>query len=394
MPLTDELRNKNSPVSKFMRKHFPHARQVLREARHELSKAETILPCGTVPWAIIGMSIDYRIRYYFKVISPKHGNRLPLDDDSRGLMAYSSRWKPRVSLNEEKSKSIRSTRAHNARFSYYPASDIRGDNDDPFFQDDFALGTHRGDHTELVSPLGEFFTALDSITIRLNPVGRRLSAGDEDELNKYCIVLGLLEFSARGRVPEELENANPTDIIALLDIAEHNWIADLRKLSWKFYDGYNDLLRQPSVLNPNFENGHLVGGADADLIAGGTLIEIKTTKTPIIRSNMIWQLLGYALMDRFDKYGIQSIGLYMTRQGVLFQWNLEEIVRRLSTYGLHGLEELRDMFEHEVRPNAQKAGIRTHNTTRRSHPAIAEAVPNLLARQNPERPHALCSPPT
>lgn len=53
------------------------------------------------------------------------------------------------------------------------------------------------------------------------------------------------------------------------------------------------------LLNPIFgEAGESVGGADADFIAGDMLVDLKTTKVPVIRTEHLDQLLGYFMLAR------------------------------------------------------------------------------------------------
>ena len=118
---------------------------------------------------------------------------------------------------------------------------------------------------------------------------------------------------------------------SLIGIAESRWIDDLRELSWRFYDDFNHLLPLPHELNPTFDGSRDVGGADADLVVDGTLIDIKTTVEQRISNNWLWQLLGYVLLDYSDRYGINGIGLYLARQGILISWDLEEAIRGLCS---------------------------------------------------------------
>lgn len=325
MALTYYISEGNNPVTDFMRKYFPHTRPFLKEVLAELRNTETILPNGYVPWSIIGRAIDYRIRYYFKVTPPLSTSSIP------GLLPARIWWQPKDSIGGPVFMF--------PEFSYHPAAPI-------WFERD---GEYIGDYTSIHSPLGEFFTALDSLTIRVNPVARRLTEREENELNSYCAILGILDASCRALQgpPEELLQANPWNMVELLDIVKPNWIADLRNLSWIFYDKYSELLSKPSILNPNFENSSGVG-AHGDIIVGQTLIDFKTSKSKTITRAMLYQILGYALLDHSDKFKLQSVGIYMVRQGTLFQWDIEEMVRRLSPHGLYGLEELRELFEREV----------------------------------------------
>ena len=75
------------------------------------------------------------------------------------------------------------------------------------------------------------------------------------------------------------------------------------------------------LLNPSFrEASKLVGGADADLIIGDTLIDIKTTMNPKQQFSDAWlQIVGYYILNVInnDEYKIKNIGIYFSRHGML-----------------------------------------------------------------------------
>ena len=193
-----------------------------------------------------------------------------------------------------------------------------------------------------------FFEDLDIFIDSLDPVGNRLPTSQEDDLNRYCFVMAL--FEDRVRPGYQLDSPLNTSrqygfTEELLELAEPNCLADMRELSWVFYDQCSHLLSLPHTLNPTFEGSSDVsGGADADLIVDGTLVDIKTTIRSEIKSNWLWQLLGYALLDYSDKYSINAIALYMARQGLYLRWDLEEALRGLCGDHPPSLEELRAEF--------------------------------------------------
>src|SRR5207247_10533523 len=84
---------------------------------------------------------------------------------------------------------------------------------------------------------------------------------------------------------------------------------------------------QPAVCNPTFTGSAAVGGADADIIIGPTLVELKTRLRPVIESQDLEQLLGYALLDTRNRYGIQELAIYLARQGLWVRWSLQDILR-------------------------------------------------------------------
>jgi hypothetical protein len=65
MALTSELRNLQSPLNLFLRKHFPNTRIVTAASRKRMANVETWRPAAPVPWSLIGTAFDYRLRLYF-----------------------------------------------------------------------------------------------------------------------------------------------------------------------------------------------------------------------------------------------------------------------------------------------------------------------------------------
>lgn len=98
-------------------------------------------------------------------------------------------------------------------------------------------------------------------------------------------------------------------------------------MSWMFYDKWQNVLHGTAVLNPKFDGSPDVGGADADLILDGTLIDFKATIRPeTIKRSLLDQLLGYVLLDYTNSYRIEKVGLYFVRQGVLLQWPVDSLM--------------------------------------------------------------------
>jgi hypothetical protein len=81
------------------------------------------------------------------------------------------------------------------------------------------------------------------------------------------------------------------------------------------------------LLNPSFGRySSLVRGADADLIVGERLIEIKATKKPHVERDMVRQLVGYMILahraSRSDRSlpRLRSLEIYFARYG--FTWSM------------------------------------------------------------------------
>jgi len=92
---------------------------------------------------------------------------------------------------------------------------------------------------------------------------------------------------------------------------------------------FNDLLHNEVVfLNPTFgQTARPIGGADADLIIGDMLIDIKTTKNDTIQVQHLNQILGYFFLARKERTinptfpVINRFGLYYSRYGYLYSFD-------------------------------------------------------------------------
>ena len=82
----------------------------------------------------------------------------------------------------------------------------------------------------------------------------------------------------------------------------------------------------PIVCNPVFRGSRLVGGADADLICDGELIEIKSSKNPGVERDYLLQMAGYALLDLDDGYAVRTLGIYFARTGEWVRLSLRRVL--------------------------------------------------------------------
>lgn len=83
------------------------------------------------------------------------------------------------------------------------------------------------------------------------------------------------------------------------------------------------------ISNPTFDRSDDLGGADADLVADGILLELKTAKTAALNKITVWQVLGYLLADTTDRYRIRGVGWYFARHGYLWHLPVEDFLARL-----------------------------------------------------------------
>jgi hypothetical protein len=145
------------------------------------------------------------------------------------------------------------------------------------------------------------------------------------------------------------------------------------------------LLKEPFILNPTFAGSVDVGGADADLIVDGCLLEIKTSTQNALDSAWLRQLAGYALLDYADEYAIQSVGIYMARHGVLLNWPLDEYIRLLTGDENVSMTSLRQELHSAVE---QYGVVRLERIAAAERESLAELV--LMERADQMSQEGLC----
>ena len=158
--------------------------------------------------------------------------------------------------------------------------------------------------------------------LRLKAAKAAVEKGASDkELAVHALQMAKLDLIYRSGtvVPDLLDppdDEDVADLLAMLDLVPFERLLDGGK---------------PVLLNPTFgELSDLMGGADADLIAGDMLVEFKTTKKANISGRHMSQLLGYYLLARkcrdrglkpFPE--IRRVGVYFSRYGELWTMKTE-----------------------------------------------------------------------
>ncbi|OZM70294.1 hypothetical protein CFN78_25530 [Amycolatopsis antarctica] len=109
-------------------------------------------------------------------------------------------------------------------------------------------------------------------------------------------------------------------------------------------------------VGPTF-TGSVLMNADADLIAAGTLVEIKTvlgskradgSRYATLDAKVLFQILGYALLDFHDEFTIREVALFNARFGHLAIWNLQDLLDGAAGRPVE-LSSLRAEFEEFLR---------------------------------------------
>jgi hypothetical protein len=158
-------------------------------------------------------------------------------------------------------------------------------------------------------------------------------------LNRVCWVLALLTEVFRGGPgvaalgPLGRFRGRAASTAELLDMASD---AALRQLT-QFRHVYEAALL-PALssrcgrwaIGPTFTGSELMN-ADADLIAAGLLLELKTTgKRPSLGVTDLFQVIGYTLLDFADEFSIDTVGIFNARYAHLTTWSLGPLLEELA----------------------------------------------------------------
>jgi len=318
MSLTAELDKKEGPVTRWFNDWLPNAKPISTDWNARLKSASTLRPDTDqrIP-GTVGTAFDYRLRYSLAV-TPLHE-----------LRAASG-----IHLLDPQRDRRRPTRVAPDRFLALPRAPLAS-------------------AAPIIGLIDEFERELSAVLAELAPVGRALDDGQEQLLCRYCYLLGLFEelYRAGLRINSPLfsleRGATLDDALAL---APQVWVDDLCALARLLSSHLPELAHEPLFLNPTFAGSGAIGGADADLISAGCLFDVKTTVDPkFTRTRLLYQLLGYVLLDYDDAYEIRAVGIYLSRQGLLIKWPLAELLATLLDGKSMALAELRESFRQAVR---------------------------------------------
>jgi hypothetical protein len=323
MSLPGELERPESPVRRFFEERFPDLGSVRCQVREQARGLQTIRPSGGVRWGTLGTAIDYRLKLCF------------LADQEIFYRADSGRYD--TGLLETPLLALEDTAG-----TYGHRSLVAAEGAQALVYAGLLAREQTRDLSVRVLEAARLVKRRD----------RRLPRAKEEDLCRLCFVMALLDevASPRGLMPGALltelpKNATADDLLAL---ADDESVDDLRAMAWLFYKTQKALLRGKETLIGAFVEGERHVHADPDLIVDGCLIEIKTAVDPgkIKKPSWPWQLLGYALLDYSDRYELESVALYLARQGLLIRWSLDEYVRILAG---------RDVSVAEARHDLQRA---------------------------------------
>lgn len=297
MSLSSHLRDKRSPVRHWLEDHFPNTREVatLGNASFRDLGACAICPPPNSDLGLVGTAVDYLLRACLR------------------------------------RSALERTAATVGAFKLSALRDIS----------DRSISLERG----IVAQIA----ALDPSS------PGELHDNEWRRLCELCLLLARFEQFRRNphspavqeKVAEPLARYNGAvlGLVPAMNIEEPS-IDDLFNLGRAAWQDTADLQdADPLYLNPRFDRSLDLGGADADLIYGDTLLDWKSNTRPdIVGRFELWQLLGYALADTEDEFEIQRVEIGALRWRVSVSWPLEELTSQLSAGRPETLSELRRSF--------------------------------------------------
>ncbi|MFJ4681695.1 hypothetical protein [Kitasatospora sp. NPDC088783] len=296
--MTSQIDSPNSPFSRFGALHLPRPRTAMDSYRATTRTAQRPVtlpqpPPGVRPaWGTIGAAIDHRLRYAFTT-------QQAIDTAVKEGITYTAAWCTQMRR-----------------------PDIA----------DAVLTTGRDLERDLRALLDQ-----ERPDDRARPM--LLDPTPEQHLARLCVAMVWFEEVCRSGV---LYPTSPIVLLAdrltlpaLLAQVPDYIVDDLGRQMRLAQDVLGALRAGTDVeqchSGPLFAGSRDVGGADADLIVGPLLVDFKALKDPVrLPAAAAYQLAGYALLDYEDRYGLERVGIYLTRSGQLITWELGEYLDLLG----------------------------------------------------------------
>ncbi|MGK4586107.1 hypothetical protein [Kitasatospora sp. HPMI-4] len=282
MSLTSELRRPDSPISRFFARELPGVAELAARYGHwagQLRRPLRPRHQGEIAWPMLGHTIDHRIR-----------------------ISLGSAYGPPIRIGVDAFAGSR------------PAGP----------PPEASAAIHRAGQ----QMIAELTTHTSTPPLALaGPEGERLVrlcflASHFEAVFRSGKVEGLLAEASAASTLDSLLEAVPPYALADID-AQLQLAADPEALGW--------LPGRQVACGPVFAGSAHVGGADADFVTGGELIDCKATVKPTnIGIRELYQLAGYLLLDYDDQHRIRVLSLYLARQGALIGWSTDEFLAALG----------------------------------------------------------------
>jgi hypothetical protein len=187
---------------------------------------------------------------------------------------------------------------------------------------------------------------------KLQPSQRPLDGEQWSELCRLVMILARFEQYVRAghRVLPHIAEpiitySGDLDELALALASEPSMrdLDTLGRITLEDHLGIRDA--QDLAMGPNFAQSAALGGADADLIYDGTLLDLKSScQARIVGRDEVWQLIGYLLADTDHRYNIARVGFTALRRRRSIFWSADDLIHQLSAGQPCAVEQLREQF--------------------------------------------------
>jgi hypothetical protein len=172
----------------------------------------------------------------------------------------------------------------------------------------------------------------------LQPWARELSANEWIELSRLAGILARLEQFFRAGAVVWPYLARPLrefrgDLNELATaLVDRPTLRDIRSLGRCTVEDHLSIRDAVELhIGPTFAQSAPLGGADADLIYDGTLLDLKSTSMAGVLGRIdLWQLLGYLFADTDDAYRIRQVGFGALRRRRSILWRSQEMIDLLA----------------------------------------------------------------
>ncbi|MDT0307314.1 UvrD-helicase domain-containing protein [Streptomyces sp. DSM 44917] len=283
LPLTAQLKHPASPVCHFMAEHLPSTVPLVQDLQQRIRALPRPVQPSDVQypqWWALGHAIDYRLRLS---LGSGPGNAL-----TSGIALAGSSEPPRGAPAPEGRAALRAAGA-------------------------------------------ELLKAFDSWLATPGSLG-------EETLIRLAFVAAYFEdvyrtgtFRRHSMLADASEETTLADLSARVPAYAVEDISQQMQLAEEPFAAFRALPPAARICGPEFSGSADLGGADADFILGGLLLVCKAAREPRrLGREEIYQLAGYLLLDYDNVLGIDRVGLYLSRQGGLVTWGVEDFLRRLG----------------------------------------------------------------
>jgi hypothetical protein len=328
MSLLRELQDPGSPVGRYLAGRFPDRTRTLARWDRALSGRPLIAPPGPAERTPVDRAFAYRLGYAFRLDPPYAAiGGVGAGQDAGRLRRLAAGCFP--SHGGDAPPFARALAGHRHKV---PPTAGRLSAGAP--ESDRGTGGN-----DLVEALAEFFGWFASLPAHLMVHNTPLPAQLERDLCRACYVFAVLEQRPRlgvdawpGLAPGALgERLRVGDLDGLVPEAD---LADLEALA----AGLAGMLAAPGWRRFVEQGPELVtvaplfveDWAEADLVAGPTLVDADLSAAPALELVRLDHLLVCALLDRGDWYGIARVGVWLGRRAMLVDADLQELLAEAS----------------------------------------------------------------